>query len=134
MDRQTMTKFKTLFERERSNLIYSAGVMNEDFHIKQDDLMDEVDMTSTELETSMRMRLRSREALYLKKIETALERIKDGTFGECSDCGEDIELRRLEARPTTDLCVACKEMQERREQIHIDGHKAKSLGSRIRLA
>lgn len=127
-------KFKTLFETQRNEMLFGKKIMTEEFQVKQDDLMDEVDMTSTELETSMRMRLRNREALFLKKIEEALGRIADGTFGECEDCGDEIELRRLEARPTATLCVSCKEEQEHREHIHIDGHRHKSLGAKLKLA
>ncbi len=134
MDHVIMSKFKSLFEQERNNLVYTKSVLNEDFNIQQDDLLDEVDLTSCELEQSMRMRLRNREALYLKKIDEALDRITRGTFGECDCCGEDIEIRRLEARPTATLCVSCKEDEEKREQHHIDGHKPKSVGSRLRLA
>ena len=47
----------------------------------------------------MRMRLRSREALLLKKIDEALERIEEGAFGDCESCGDEIELKRLDARP-----------------------------------
>ncbi|HLD99111.1 MAG TPA: TraR/DksA family transcriptional regulator [Bdellovibrionota bacterium] len=134
MNKELTLKFKGLFEEQRRNLIYSGRVVNEDFNLNQDDLPDEADITSSELETSMRMRLRNREALFLKKIDEALRRISNGTFGECEQCGEDIDFRRLEARPTATLCVHCKEDQERREHVHIDGHKPKSLGTRVRLA
>ncbi len=134
IDRETLMKFKTIFEEQKRNLLYTHEVINENFHISQDDFFDEVDLTSSELETSMRMRLRNREALYLKKIEESLRRIADGTFGECQGCGDEIELKRLEARPTTALCVDCKEEEERREHVHIDGRAPKSLGSKLRLA
>lgn len=127
-------KFKSLFENEKNRLLYSGRAANEKFAIQADDLMDEVDFTSFEIENQMRMRLATREALYLKKIEEALERIKAGTFGQCEQCEEDIELRRLEARPTTTLCVACKEASERNEKLHIDGHAHKSLGRQIKFA
>lgn len=133
MKTETLFKFKTLFETQRRNLLYSGNVVNEQFHYPKEDLIDDVDMTSTELETSMRMRLRNREALFLRKIEDALQRITDGTFGVCDGCENDIELRRLEARPTATLCVHCKEEQERSEQIHIDGHRSKSLGAKLRV-
>ena len=132
MKSDQLFKFKILFETERRKLLYSDHVVNESFHYAKDDLIDEMDLTSTELETSMRMRLRNREALYLRKIEEALLRILAGTFGVCAGCENDIELRRLEARPTATLCVHCKEEAERIEQIHIDGHQSKSLGSKIR--
>jgi len=108
--------------------------VNEDFHLQREDMLDEVDMTSSELETSMRMRLRNREALFLKKIDESLTRINDGTFGLCESCSEDIDVKRLLARPTTTMCVNCKEQSERREQLHIDGHRSKSLGNKLRLA
>jgi len=130
---QTIT-FKNLFEEERRNLIYSHRIVNEEFQLNQDDLLDELDLTSTEMEQSMRLRLRNREALYLKKIEEALARINEGTFGECEKCGDDIDAKRMLARPTTTMCVHCKEEQERLEHLHIDGHMHKSLGNKIRLA
>ena len=71
----------------------------------------------------MRIRLRNREASYLKKIEFALLRIKEGNFGECEDCGDEIDVRRLEARPTTSLCIGCKEEQERGEKSFADTFK-----------
>lgn len=134
MNREKMTEFKRMFEEQRQKLTYSQALINENFYIQQDDLMDEVDMTSTELETSMRMRLRNREALFLKKIDDALKRIQEGTFGQCESCEEDIETRRLEARPITTLCVNCKEIEEHKELLHVDGHRHKSLGAKLRLA
>jgi DnaK suppressor protein len=59
----------------------------------------------------------SREGLYLRKIESALSRIQNGSFGQCDDCGEEIEIKRLEARPTTTSCIACKEQEEKRERL-----------------
>jgi len=134
MNKELVLKFKIMFENERKKLIYSQSILDDNFNLKQDDLMDEIDLTASELETNMRMRLRNREVLYLKKVDEALSRIAHGTFGECDLCGGDIELRRLEARPTANLCVGCKEESEKREHLHIDGHRPKSLGIRMRLA
>jgi DnaK suppressor protein len=130
---EVFSKFKTLFEAERNKLVFSTNFASEDFHLQKDDLLDDTDLTSCELETSMRLRLRNRETLFLKKIDEALARIANGTFGQCESCEEGIELKRLEARPTTTLCLGCKEEDERREEIHIDGHRSKSLG-KLRLA
>jgi DnaK suppressor protein len=134
MKTEMIMKFKSMFEEQRKSLLYSHGLVNEDFFVQKDDMLDEVDFTSTEMETEMRMRLRNREALFLKKIDEALQRISSGSFGCCEDCGDDIDAKRLEARPTATLCVHCKEEQERSEQIHIDGHQVKSLGKKLRLA
>jgi DnaK suppressor protein len=134
MKKEIVQKFKTLFEEQRSSLTFSKKVIDQDLMLSQDDLADEADLTNSELETSMRLRLRNREALFAKKIDEALARIEAGSFGECEDCGEDIELKRLEARPTATLCVGCKEESEHRELLHIDGHRHKSVGMKLRLA
>ena len=133
MNRETLNRFKAVFESKRERLLYSGRIMNEEFQVKPEDMADETDLTSSETETGMRMRLRNREALYLKKIEDALMRIANGTFGLCEDCNDQIGLRRLEVRPTATLCLECKEGQERAEQLHIDGHRPKSLGAKLKL-
>ncbi|MEK6580223.1 MAG: TraR/DksA C4-type zinc finger protein [Bdellovibrionota bacterium] len=125
---EIMARFKILFEIQKDKLIYSKTILNEDFNIKAEDRIDDSDMSSSELENNMRVRLRNREALYIKKIEEALQRIADGSFGKCQTCEEEIEPKRLEARPTATLCVHCKEQEERAETLHIDGHRSKSLG------
>lgn len=127
-------KFQTLFETEKKRLLFSGRISTEQFAIQSDDMMDEMDFSSVEIENQMKMRLRNREALYLKKIDEALDRIKAGTFGLCGQCEEEIEMRRLEARPTTTSCVSCKETQERAEKLHIDGHQHKSLGRTLKFA
>lgn len=127
-------KFKSLFETEKKRLLFSGRISTEQFAIQSDDMMDQMDFSSVEIENQMKMRLRNREALYLKKIDEALERIKAGTFGLCGQCEEEIEMRRLEARPTTTSCVSCKEAQERTEKLHIDGHQHKSLGRTLKFA
>ena len=134
MKPEMIKKFKSLFEEQKKTLAHPNSMTSEEFHIQKDDMLDETDWTSMELETNMRMRLRNREALFLKKIDEALERIAQGCFGECESCDEEIELKRLEARPTATLCVHCKEEQERAEELHIDGHRHKSIGRRLRLA
>lgn len=130
----TINKFKTMFEEEKRKLLFSSRLLDEQFSVSPEDLMDEVDLTSFELENQMKMRLRNREALYLKKIEEALARIQSGTFGSCESCEEAIEPKRLEARPITTMCISCKEFEEKLEKLHIDGHKHKSLGSKVRFA
>jgi DnaK suppressor protein len=134
MNKEIVIKFKALFEEQKNNLTFSKKVVDESFQVAQDEMMDEADLTASEMETNMRMRLRNREALFMRKVDEALERISLGTFGECDCCGEDIELKRLEARPTATQCVGCKEEAERMESLHIDGHRYKSLGAKLRLA
>jgi DnaK suppressor protein len=123
-----LKRFKKIFLEQRNSILYNDRIIREDFNASVDDRFDEVDQASTDVEQSMRMRLRSREMLYLKKVDEALKRIEDGSFGLCEECGEEIEVRRLEARPTATLCVACKEEEERRENLSAAGREHKSMG------
>lgn len=128
MRKETLKRFKKLFENEKKKIIFNDRILREDFSVNSDDRYDEVDQATTDVEQSMRMRLCNREVLYLKKVEEALERIEEGTFGLCTECEEPIELKRLEARPTATHCVSCKEEQERREIHTAAGREHKSLG------
>lgn len=128
MRKDQIRKFKKIFENQRQSILFNDKVVREDFIVCNDDRYDEVDQATTDIEQSMRMRLRNRENLYLKKVDEALRRIESGEFGLCEECGLDIEIKRLEARPTATLCVACKEEEERREVLTAAGRLHKSLG------
>lgn len=128
MRKETVRKFKKLFEAQREMIASKNKIVREDFSVSADDRFDELDQASLDIEQSMRMRLCNRETLYIRKINEALKRIEDGVFGECDECGEDIEVKRLEARPTATLCVGCKEDQERKEVMTASGHVHKSMG------
>lgn len=128
MNQAKLKRFKKVFEAQRNQILFHDKILRDDFNVNLDDRYDEVDQASTDVEQSMRMRLRNREMLYLKKINEALKRIEEGTFGECESCGEDIETKRLEARPTATLCFACKQEEERREVLTASGRRHKSLG------
>ncbi len=117
-----------MFEEQRKNLIYNDHIMREDFHVDSNDRMDDVDQASTDAEQALRLRLRNRESLYVKKLDEAIRRIDSGEFGLCECCDGDIELKRLEARPTATLCISCKEEEEQREMLTADGRRHKSLG------
>jgi len=75
------------------------------------------DQASAEIDRSFMLRLRGRERKLLKKIEDAIERIHQGVFGICDRCGEEIDIRRLEARPVTTMCIECKTQQEEEERL-----------------
>lgn len=77
---------------------------------------DPSDRASQEEEFSLELRTRDRERKLIKKIEDALERLKDQDFGYCEACGIEIGLKRLEARPTATLCIDCKTLSEIKER------------------
>lgn len=77
---------------------------------------DPVDRAAQEEEFSLELRTRDRERKLIKKIEKTLKRIEDDDFGFCDSCGVEIGVKRLEARPTADLCIDCKTMAEIKEK------------------
>ncbi len=78
------------------------------------------DRASTETDQFLDLRTRDRMRKLIKKIEAALKRIEDGTYGYCEETGEPIGLGRLEARPVTTLCIEAQERHERKEKTQAD--------------
>ncbi|MCS6915103.1 MAG: TraR/DksA C4-type zinc finger protein [Myxococcales bacterium] len=76
---------------------------------------DSIDESMEEEIFSTELRLRDREKFLLNKINSALERLENGTIDECEECGEKISFKRLMARPVTTLCIDCKEEKEKEE-------------------
>ena len=77
---------------------------------------DPSDRASQEEEFSIELRTRDRERKLIKKIEDALERLREDDFGYCEACGIEIGMKRLEARPTATLCIDCKTLSELKEK------------------
>ncbi|MFT4652803.1 MAG: DnaK suppressor protein [Patiriisocius sp.] len=77
---------------------------------------DPVDRAAQEEEFSLELRTRDRERKLIKKIEKTLKRIEENDFGFCDSCGIEIGIKRLEARPTADMCIDCKTMAEIKEK------------------
>lgn len=119
MDAKDLKRFQTMLEESRQSLLQSAKrTLLEESTFDTDDLPDEIDLASSEYTQSMVFRLRDREKFLLRKIEKALDRIREGTFGICERCEEEINIKRLEARPVTTLCIRCKEEQEKKEKSY----------------
>ncbi len=78
---------------------------------------DPADRASQESDQFFTLRLRDRDRKLVNKIKEALERIDEGTYGICDDCGEEIGVPRLKARPVTTQCINCKSKQEEEEKL-----------------
>ena len=81
---------------------------------------DLADRASSETDRAIELRARDRQRKLIAKIDEALGRIEDGTYGYCEETGEPISLRRLEARPIATLSVEAQERHERRERVYRD--------------
>ena len=91
-------------------------------HLQDDNniLPDLADRASTETDRSLELRTRDRQRKLISKIDAALKRIDDGTYGYCEETGEPISLRRLDARPIATLSIEAQERHERRERVYRD--------------
>ena len=119
LKKKDLNRFKeVLLARKKEILRNAQRTLHEDMTLDSDDLPDEMDLASSEYLQSFTFRLRGREKTFLQKIDHALEKIREGTFGLCETCGEPISLKRLEARLETTLCIRCKEDQERVEKAY----------------
>ena len=81
---------------------------------------DLADRASSETDRAIELRARDRQRKLIAKIDAALKRIDDGTYGYCEDTGEPISLRRLDARPIATLSIEAQERHERRERVYRD--------------
>lgn len=108
--------FRQILEAWKSNLM---AEVDRTVHHMQDEAAnfpDPTDRATQESEFSLELRTRDRERKLIRKIEKTLRRLDEDEFGFCDSCGSEIGIRRLEARPTADLCVDCKSLQEIRER------------------
>ncbi len=81
---------------------------------------DIADQAAAETDLNFDIRIKSRELKLIHKIDETLHRLHEGNFGICENCGGDISIKRLQARPVTTLCIDCKNEQEQAEKTRID--------------
>jgi DnaK suppressor protein len=131
LDSDYIQSLQEMLERQRREILSNGKTLRIDFNSSKDEMLDEVDMAVNDIEQGMKMRLGNRESLYFRKVEEALQRIKDGVYGLCLECGGQISAKRLEARPTAELCIECKESAEKAESLNAEGRRHKSLGDTV---
>jgi len=111
--RQKLWRWRSELLREADETLHSLG----EGGISEADLTDRA---SVETDRALELRTRDRARKLISKIDQALERIENGTYGYCEETGEPIGLRRLEARPIATLSIEAQERHERMERIHRD--------------
>ncbi len=117
--KEDLEYFRGLLQKQLDDLVKGAGKTVDDMTepVGKDSFPDPTDRASLESDRNFELRIRDRERKLISKIRKALEKIDDGTFGTCEVCGEPIEFKRLEARPVTTHCIACKTEEEEEEKI-----------------
>lgn len=117
MTKTDLEKLKKVLERQLGDL--RADFAKEMPNMGAATLADVNDQATLESERSFELRIKDRERKLINKVQEALRKISDGSYGVCESCGESIGVKRLMARPVTNLCINCKaemEAEERREE------------------
>jgi len=109
--------FKELLYERLDELFAGANMAVNDFDGLGEACPDFTDLASLETDLSFSFHLKERESRLVKKINGALEKLNNGDFGMCEECGREISEERLKARPMAVLCIECKKMQEASEKI-----------------
>tara|TARA_Y100001936_G_C15907989_1_gene576966 strand:+ start:520 stop:957 length:438 start_codon:yes stop_codon:yes gene_type:complete len=120
MCKEQLTYFKLKLEKWRSDVMSDSEKTRESLQKNNTPEADIADRASTETERSLELRTRDRQRKLLAKINAALARIKDGSYGYCIETGEPIGLKRLDARPIALLSIQAQERHEKYERSHRD--------------
>ncbi len=121
--KKSLTKREELIQSIRKQLIEQKAKLVAEAEATRGELPDEEnhpdpgDQASAESDRNFMLRLRNREYKLIRKIDETITIIDNGEYGICEDCGEEIDGRRLEARPVATFCIECKTRQEENEKL-----------------
>lgn len=116
MSQAQLEHFRYILQAMRQELMEEVDTTVQHLQEEPGQLPDPNDQASREEEFNLELRTRNREGKLIHNIESALERINQKDYGYCEMCGEEIGLKRLEARPTAKLCIDCKTIAEVKEK------------------
>ena len=112
--RKKLTEWKSDLKRSNNEAIYNASMDD------NSSSADIVDQASSYTKKNVEMRAINRQIKLISKIDSALKKIQDGTYGFCEETGEPIGLKRLMARPVATLCISAQEKHEKDEKVYAD--------------
>ena len=112
--KQKLTDWKVEINKSNSQVLYNGELDDNSTSA------DVVDQASSYTEKNVEMKTINRQIKLISKIDLAIKKIKDGTYGYCEETGEPIGIKRLIARPIATLCIAAQEKHEKEEKIYAD--------------
>jgi len=116
MNKKSLEEFRKKLVQKRQDILNEADKTLAEMTDQSSNVPDPNDRATIESDRSFELRIRDRERKLLSKIDEAIVRIEEGEYGICEECGCDINVKRLEARPVTTLCIDCKTLQEKKEK------------------
>ncbi len=115
MNKISKSHFEALLKKQLEDLLGQSGVFLSELLNQNKKEIEYLDCASLDFDQTIKLKLKSRENRLIKKIQAALNRLENDTYGICESCGEYISLKRLEARPVTTKCIVCKTEEEKIE-------------------
>lgn len=116
MNPRELNWFRDFLNGRRQELLGEAGRTVSGMVDGKENFPEPADRAALESDRNATLRIRDRERKLIFKIQEALQRLDDGAYGICEQCGEEIGIERLKARPVTTLCISCKSDQEIEER------------------
>ena len=116
MDEQELSQFKKQLESMKVDINSDVEKTLTEMTSQTGNIPDPNDRATMESDRSFELRIRGRERKLMEMVDEALARIEDGTYGICAGCGEEIAVKRLQARPVAKFCIDCKTKQEQKEK------------------
>ncbi len=116
MDEKDLSRFKEQLEALKAEITTDVEQTLTEMTSQAGNIPDPNDRATMESDRSFELRIRGRERKLMDKVDEALGRIEDGSYGVCAGCGEEIAVKRLQARPVAKYCIDCKTRQEQREK------------------
>jgi len=114
LDKRTIDRFKKLLLKEREEIMGDVKQIHESSQeVGQDGIQDIGDEAANVYNKQILLTLNENERLRVKEVDEALDRMENGTYGVCEECGEPIGLKRLEVKPVAKYCVPCKTKLEK---------------------
>jgi DnaK suppressor protein len=120
MKPEKLELFRVMLTQKVAELLEDAGKTVSEMTVSKENFPDPNDRASLESDRNFELRIRDRERKLIAKMQEAIRRIDDGTFGICDDCSGPISEKRLLARPVTTQCIDCKTKQEKIEKLQGD--------------
>lgn len=116
MDKKKLEHFKNKLLDARNQVLNSGVLTNfDDLQINSDDTADEADLATNTINQQVSFSIREKEMTKLKRIDAALERVEDESYGFCVESGDEIEHKRLETQPWAEFCIEVAEEMEREQ-------------------
>ncbi|RII31181.1 MAG: RNA polymerase-binding protein DksA [Geobacter sp.] len=116
MEAEKLEYFRNVLSDEMKTLLNEADKTVTEMTSDSSNFPDPTDRATQESDRNFELRIRDRERRLINKIKDALDRIDNGEFGVCEECGEEISEARLKVRPVTTLCINCKMEEEEKER------------------